>query len=322
MSKFFDLSGAQKTLSVFLSVVLSLVIVAVVAQASSTISTNIQTDGTLSVTGVTTLTGLTTALNASTTVLSNVGTAYFGGSATTTVTSVGWIGVGSSTPWGQFSVNPSTLGSGVPEFVVGSSTATRLIINGTGNVGIGTLTPTSLFHVAGAGYFSGNVGIGTTSPYTSLAVAGATGVLANIFAATSTTATSTFSGGVTISSLGVTGTASSSALIVGSGTSIARILAGTCNPEITAGRLPLATSSQPFQCTVTGAVSGDKVFVSLPSDGGTLAGTFPILLTAAKASSTADYIEIYLAHPTDGVSAAATSSFALATTSVQYMIVR
>src|SRR5581483_3880787 len=45
---------------------------------------------------------------------------------------------GTSTPWGLLSVNPSALGSGVPEFVVGSSTKTHFVIDGGGNVGIGT----------------------------------------------------------------------------------------------------------------------------------------------------------------------------------------
>ncbi|MCX6715430.1 MAG: hypothetical protein NT077_00220 [Candidatus Taylorbacteria bacterium] len=53
----------------------------------------------------------------------------------------GKTGVGSTTPWGLLSVNPTALGSGVPEFVVGSSTATHFVVNGAGNVGIGTSNP-------------------------------------------------------------------------------------------------------------------------------------------------------------------------------------
>lgn len=95
-------------------------------------------------------------------------------------------------------------------------------------------------------------------------------------------------------------------------------LFGTCNLATTAGRLPLATSSIPFDCSAQGVRSGDNVRVALRSDGATLLGTFPILLTAYLASSTNDYIHVFLAHPTDGVSAAATSSFALASTSVMW----
>ncbi|HEY4479914.1 MAG TPA: helix-turn-helix domain-containing protein, partial [Candidatus Paceibacterota bacterium] len=47
------------------------------------------------------------------------------------------LGLSSSTPWAQLSINPNALGSGVPEFVVGSSSATHFIVDGGGNVGIG-----------------------------------------------------------------------------------------------------------------------------------------------------------------------------------------
>lgn len=47
----------------------------------------------------------------------------------------------STSPWGLLSVNPDALGSGVPEFVVGSSTRTHFVIDGGGNVGIGTASP-------------------------------------------------------------------------------------------------------------------------------------------------------------------------------------
>lgn len=73
----------------------------------------------------------------------------------------GKLGLASSSPWGQLSVNPNALGSGVPEFVVGSSTATHFVIDGGGRVGIGSSTPTNLLDVSGNGsYYSttGNLG--------------------------------------------------------------------------------------------------------------------------------------------------------------------
>lgn len=65
------------------------------------------------------------------------------------VTQAGNIGIGSTTPWGQLSVNPNALGSGVPEFAIGSSTKTHLIVDGSGKVGVGTTTQKSTFVVSG-----------------------------------------------------------------------------------------------------------------------------------------------------------------------------
>jgi len=57
--------------------------------AATTISTNVSTGGTLSVTGASTLTGLTSMIQASSTRFSVHGTAYFGGTATSTFDSAG-----------------------------------------------------------------------------------------------------------------------------------------------------------------------------------------------------------------------------------------
>lgn len=63
--------------------------------------------------------------------------------ATSTATILGKsgsnFGIGTTTPWGGFSINPNALGVGVPEFVIGSSTATRFEINGTGDIGINAI---------------------------------------------------------------------------------------------------------------------------------------------------------------------------------------
>ena len=61
--------------------------------AATTISTNVQTDGTLSVTGASTLTGRTSMVQASSTRLSVFDTAYFGGTATSTFNSAGNLSV-------------------------------------------------------------------------------------------------------------------------------------------------------------------------------------------------------------------------------------
>lgn len=61
----------------------------------------------------------------------------------------GNIGLGTTTPWGLLSVNGNALASGVPQFVVGSSTGTDLIVTQSGNVGIGTTNPSALLDVTG-----------------------------------------------------------------------------------------------------------------------------------------------------------------------------
>jgi hypothetical protein len=46
-----------------------------------------------------------------------------------------------------FSINPNALGAGVPSFVIGSSTATNLIVTQNGNVGIGSTSPNAVLSV-------------------------------------------------------------------------------------------------------------------------------------------------------------------------------
>ncbi len=75
--------------------------------------------------------------------------------ATYTLTDTGAIGVASSTPWGLLSVNPDAL-SGVPQFVVGSSTATNFIVADNGNIGIRTTNPQELLHIVAD---SGSTGV-------------------------------------------------------------------------------------------------------------------------------------------------------------------
>jgi hypothetical protein len=54
-----------------------------------------------------------------------VGNFWSNSGANTTLTTGTKLGIGSTTPWAQLSVNPNALGSGVPEFAIGSSTATH-----------------------------------------------------------------------------------------------------------------------------------------------------------------------------------------------------
>ena len=52
----------------------------------------------------------------------------------------GALGIGTTTPWGDLSVD-TPANSSLPELVIGSSTATSLFVSNAGNVGIGTASP-------------------------------------------------------------------------------------------------------------------------------------------------------------------------------------
>lgn len=60
------------------------------------------------------------------------------------------VGIASTTPWGRLSVDTSILATGVPEFAIGSSTRTDVVVNQAGNVGIGTSNPSNLLTVSGS----------------------------------------------------------------------------------------------------------------------------------------------------------------------------
>lgn len=97
-----------------------------------------------------------------------------------------------------------------------------------------------------------------------------------------------------------------------SGTKHTKFLSGTCDAATT--ELPLeATSTDSFTCSATGVRSGDKVFVSLPySTGYDVVGG---LVHNGDATVTAsNVISFHILNQ----SGTATSSFALATTSVQW----
>jgi hypothetical protein len=96
-------------------------------------------------------------------------------------------GLGTSTPWGELSVNANNIGS-VPQFVVGSSTKTDFIVNYDGDVGVATTTPWGLLSInpdgiAGPSFVigsssaihflvnnGGKVGVATTTPWGLLSI--------------------------------------------------------------------------------------------------------------------------------------------------------
>lgn len=62
----------------------------------------------------------------------------------------GNVGIGTSTPWGQLSINPIATNATAPSFVIGSSTATKFVVNNAGFVGIGTSSPVRDLVVTGS----------------------------------------------------------------------------------------------------------------------------------------------------------------------------
>ena len=98
------------------------------------------------------------------TATSSITASTFPYASTTNITSTGYsafatagglVGIGTTTPWGLLSVNPSELGTNVPSFVVGSSSGIKFIVNNAGNIGIGSTTPSFALSVEGSSYVNG-----------------------------------------------------------------------------------------------------------------------------------------------------------------------
>lgn len=95
-------------------------------------------------------------------------------------------------------------------------------------------------------------------------------------------------------------------------TTITKILAGTCNLSTSQGALE-ATSTDDFYCAAPGVNPGDVIFVQLPRAGATTGGGF---VTEYAVATATDMIGVGIFNATG----AATSSFAQATTSVNYFV--
>lgn len=123
--------------------------------------------------------------------------------------------------------------------------------------------------------------------------------------------------------VGTTATVTQNKITIGnSGTALGNVLFGTCNAQQKSTGSFAATTSAQFYCAVTGAASGDNVQVMLPAGAGTnadgaasITGGFVVVSASATSSN---FIQFTL----DNFTGAATSSFAQATTSVQYTIFR
>jgi hypothetical protein len=105
------------------------------------------------------------------------------------------------------------------------------------------------------------------------------------------------------------------------GTAHSKFISGTCNASQAVAGSHAATSSKEFLCAATGVSAGDKVFVSLPAGagaysagGGSNLGGFIVGGTFATTSN-------YFGFSMTNLTVSATSSYAQATTSVQYWVV-
>lgn len=105
---------------------------------------------------------------------------WYVATSTNASTFVGSIGIGTTSPYGLLSINPTTsLNTGTPAFVIGSSTATEFSVTpyNTSNSDVFDVA-TSTTAATGTAMIiltNGNVGIGSTSPWRTLDVNGTVG---------------------------------------------------------------------------------------------------------------------------------------------------
>ena len=248
-----------------------------VAYATS-IGNNVSVSGTFDASGVSTFNG---QLQASS-------TALLGAAATFYST----VGIGTATPAQVFSVQGNALFS-CNLTSVANVTATGTL-NVTGLTTLGNATGTQLT-VTSNSYLS-TTGIGTTSPSNFFSVHGNTLFSGNLTSVANVTATGTLNVtglttlvSATTTHIGVTGTASTTNLVVGGGGStIAGINFGFCNiPDSTIA----ASTTKAVNCTsATGVAVADRVFVmattSLPTN-------FAVL---SASSSAATVVSLYIAN--------------------------
>ncbi|MFY9462443.1 MAG: hypothetical protein WAP51_04560 [Candidatus Sungiibacteriota bacterium] len=160
MNKSTLLSNTRSILPAVLGAIASVLFVAAVTWAATTINNNVNTGGTLTVSGASTLTGTTTsgAIYASSTVFAD-------GDFTATRNTL--IGAASGTPTTTFNVTGSgylTGGLGVGNAT--TSNGNLLVENLAvfrGRLGISTTSPTVDFGLVGSGYLTGGLGVGNAT---------------------------------------------------------------------------------------------------------------------------------------------------------------
>lgn len=105
------------------------------------------------------------------------------------------------------------------------------------------------------------------------------------------------------------------------GTTISAILTGTCNATFSGSSLA-ATSSGQFYCSASGVAAGDKVFVMLPVGAGANSQGASSLYGGFNAHTGYATTTNVIGFNIENFTGTATSSFAQATTSIQYYVIR
>ena len=291
MSKISTFFRSTGPISVILSVVLSVLFVVTVVQAATTIGSNISTDGTVSVTG------LTTMGNASSTRLSVFNNAYFGATATSSFSSTGALTLINALTYGGVALSNAVTGTGN---MVLSASPTFTGLSTFGNAS------TTIFSSYGPSYFGATATssfstAGALTLATPLAVgSGGTGVTTSTGTGNVVlSASPTLTGTAVLAGATLSGLASTTQLRVGNDivSTLSGMILGTCTLNTV---IVTATSTAYTTCTgATGVTSSYTVFVQpgvpLPSG---------LILDAASSTATTGTLSLRITNATAGANTA------------------
>ncbi len=185
------------------------------------------------------------ANDASTTLLSNFGTAYFGGTATTTIDSAGNVVLPATAKLtAPYASSTALTVSGTGYFAaLGGTAFSSLSTNYLPKWNGGTWVNSLLYDSSSA------LGIGTTSPFATLSIAGTAGGTQNLFAISTSTVGFATSTALRISSNG------NLHFLNGAGIDIGNGITPPGNGLIVAGNVGIGTTTPSFSLSVAGNVS-------------------------------------------------------------------